>query len=255
MVSESSNTARPGALIVGASSGMGAALARQLVADGYRVALVARRQDALYALCQQLNAGGSEPLARAYVHDVRAYDEAPALFARIAGDVAPLRQVIYAAGIMPRSTTGASFPDEREMIETNLIGAMRWLGLAADYLEQQGQGTLVGLSSVSGDRGRPGNGAYMASKAALSSYLDSLRFRLRPRGVRVVTVKAGYVATPMTAGLRLPRPLTLSADAAARRISRASASGRAVAYVPGYWRAIMWVIRHLPSGAVSRLPG
>jgi NAD(P)-dependent dehydrogenase (short-subunit alcohol dehydrogenase family) len=243
---------------VGASSGIGAALARRLVADGYRVALVARRREELDALCDELNgrAGSAAiPVAHAYAHDVRDYDVAPALFARIATDVAPLRLVVYGAGVMPRAATGDAFDAERAMAETNVVGAMRWLGLAADHLERQGGGTLVGISSVAGDRGRPGNGAYMASKAALSSYLDSLRFRLKRRGVRVVTVRPGYVATPMTAGLPLPKSLTLSADDAARRIARAAAHGRPVAYIPGYWQPIMWVIRHLPSAAVGRLPG
>lgn len=244
---------------MGASSGIGAALAQRLAAEGYRVALVARRRDELDALCDALNGragdAGAPPVAYAYAYDVRDYEEAPALFARIAADVEPLRLVVYAAGIMPRATTGAAFDDERAMAETNVVGAMRWLGLAADHLERLGGGTLVGISSVAGDRGRPGNGAYMASKAALTSYLDSLRFQLRGRGVRVVTVKPGYVATPMTAGLPLPKSLTLSADDAARRIVRAAQRGRPVAYVPGYWRPIMWVIRHLPASAISRLPG
>lgn len=246
-----------GALIVGASSGIGAALARRLVADGYRVAIVARRQDELDTLSAALNATSAtgQPVALAYAHDVRNYDEAPALFARITSELAPLKLIVYAAGAMPRITTGASFEDERTMIETNTIGAMRWLGLAADFLERQGSGTLVGVSSVAGDRGRPGNGAYMASKAALSSYLDSLRFRLRRRGVRVVTIKAGYVATPMTAGLRLPRPLVISADDAARQIARASAQGRAIAYIPGFLSPLMWVIRHAPSSVIGRMPG
>lgn len=247
--------AQGGALIVGASSGVGEALAKQLVAAGYRVALVARRQDRLSVLCDTLNAGapGGGPVALAYAHDVAAYAETPALFARIAADVAPLRLVIYSAGTMPAVTTGTSFDDERAMIETNVLGAMRWLGLAADHLEHAGGGTLVGISSVAGDRGRPGNGAYQASKAALSSYLDSLRFRLAGHGVRVVTVKPGYMATPMTAGLKTPGALTVSADAAARRILRASQRGTPIAYVPGAWRPIMWVIRHAPAGMVARL--
>lgn len=253
---------RPGALVIGASSGMGAALAQRLVARGYRVALVARQRDRLDALCADLNASpasqAGEPngriVAAAYACDVTAAAEAPALFSRIVQDVAPLRLVIYAAGIMPRVMTGQSFDEERAMVEVNVVGALRWLGLAADYFEREGQGTLVGISSVAGDRGRPGNGAYMASKAALSTYLDALRYRLRPRGVQVVTAKPGYVATEMTAGLKLPKPLTISADKAAADILRAVEQKRAVAYVPGYWGLIMRLVRALPRGVVARMP-
>ncbi len=256
---------RTGALIVGASSGMGAALARRLVARGHRVALVARQRERLDALCAELNGSslaagagsldGHPPVASAYACDVTNSSEAPVLFARITQEVAPLRLVIYAAGTMPHVTTGQSFDDERAMVEVNVIGALRWLGLAADYLEREGRGTLVGISSVAGDRGRPGNGAYMASKAALSTYLDALRYRLAPRGVRVVTAKPGYVATEMTAGLKLPKPLTISADRAAIGILRAADRGRAVAYVPGYWSPIMRLVRALPRSAVARMPG
>lgn len=253
---EADSARQAGALIIGASSGMGAALARRLVKAGYRVALVARREDALDALAQELNAGStSTPVAFAYPHDVRLVDDAPALFTRLAADVAPLDLVIYAAGTMPRIVTGESFEAERAILETNVVGALRWLGLAADYFERQGHGTLVGISSVAGDRGRPGNGAYMASKAALTSYLESLRYRLKPRGVRVVTVKPGFVATEMTQGLKTPKPLTISADNAANRIVRAATRGRAIAYIPGYWGAIMWLVRKMPSSMVARMPG
>lgn len=254
---------RAGALIVGASSGMGAALARRLVAKGYRVALVARQGERLDELCRGLNAVPStetpepdgQPLAFAYPCDVTDTAGAPALFARIASDVAPLRLMVYAAGVMPRVITGQSFNDEQAMVEVNVVGALRWLGLAADHCEREGQGTLVGLSSVAGDRGRPGNGAYMASKAALSTYLDALRYRLAPQGIRVVTAKPGYVATEMTAGLKLPKSLTISADQAAEGIVRAADRGRPVAYIPGYWGVIMRVVRALPRSVVARMPG
>ncbi|HEV2238755.1 MAG TPA: SDR family NAD(P)-dependent oxidoreductase [Ktedonobacterales bacterium] len=246
---------RAGALVIGASSGIGAALARQLVARGYRVALVARRHADLEALAASLNAGAAGgPVAFAYPHDVTAYHEAPMLFSRIAGDLAPLRLIIYAAGVMTRAPIGANFAGEHAMLETNTVGAMRWLSLGADYLAQHGGGALVGVSSVAGDRGRPGNGAYMASKAALSAYLDSLRFKLRGTGVRVVTIKPGFVATPMTAGLTMPRRLTVSPDVVARRIAGA-AGGNGVVYVPGIWRPIMWLVRHLPAAVVARMPG
>jgi short-subunit dehydrogenase len=255
-MAERAEQERAGALNVGASSGIGAALARELVARGYRVALVARRRADLEALAASLNqsAPGS-PVAVAYAHDVTAYHEAPMLFARIASDLAPLRLVVYAAGVMTRAPMGANFAGEHAMLETNTAGAMRWLSLGADHLQHTGGGTLIGVSSVAGERGRPGNGAYMASKAALTAYLDSLRYKLRGTAVRVVTVKPGYVATPMTVGLKLPARLTAPPERVAKRIARAAAGNQRVVYVPGVWRPIMWVVRHLPSAVVARMPG
>ena len=244
---------RPGALILGASSGMGAALARVLAQRGYRVALVGRRADKLAELMREIEG------ATAYPHDVREYDAVPELFSRIVSEMAAagsaLRLVVYAAGVMPGDTRGPwSFQDERAMIETNVIGAMCWLDLATASFQRAGSGTIAAISSVAGDRGRRGNSAYMASKAALSTYLESLRYRLHGTDVRVVTIKPGYVATPMTAGKKLPKPLTLSADTAARRIADACERGKAVAYIPGRWRVIMWVIRALPASVMTRLP-
>src|SRR4029079_137460 len=140
------------------------------------------------------------PQARSYTCDVRVFDDASVLFQRIAEDMGgPLRLIAYVAGIMPRGEKNTwTFDEERAMIETNLLGAMRWLDLAAENFVRAGEGVIVGLSSVAGDRGRRGNSAYMASKAGLSTYLESLRYRLRGTGVRVVTIKPGYVATPMT---------------------------------------------------------
>ncbi len=248
-----------GALVVGASSGIGAAVAHELARRGYMLALVARREDVLVSLRGEINSSVGGECARAYAHDVRDYDAAPALLRQIVTDLGEQtpRMVVYTAGIMPppESATGDwPFEDERAMLETNTIGAMRWLGLAADLFMARGSGTLVGVSSVAGERGRRGNSAYQASKAALTTWLESLRYRLKGSGVRVVTVKPGYVATPMTAALKLPARATISPDEAARRIVSAAERGRAVAYVPGYWRPIMWTVRQLPAFVMTRLP-
>jgi NAD(P)-dependent dehydrogenase (short-subunit alcohol dehydrogenase family) len=227
-----------------------------LAAQGYRVALVGRRPAELDAVCAQINAaGGADDAAMRYVHDVSDYAHAPALFARIAEDLAPLQVIVYAAGVPSRTATAVDFDRERVTLETNVVGALRWLGLGAAHLAAAGRGTVVGISSVAGDRGRAGDGAYMASKAALSSYLDSLRYRLRRHGVRVVTIKPGYVLTPMTAGMKLPKSLTISAESAARQIARAITRGQSIVYVPGRYRPLMWVVRHLPATVVARLPG
>lgn len=250
-------TQRPGAIIVGASSGIGAALARELVQRGFQVALVARRGDALAALAAPLNSAVAPDVARTYPHDVRDYTAAPALFQQIRDEQAgaPLALLVYVAGALaPADATGSwSFEAEREMIETNLIGGMRWLKLGADVFERQGSGSLVGISSVAGDRGRAGNAAYMASKAGLSTYLESLRYRLARRGVRVVTIKPGFVATPMLGGAKPPRPLVISPDRAAREIANVCMRGPEVVYTPGRWRWIMTVVRALPSFAMKRI--
>jgi short-subunit dehydrogenase len=243
---------------------MGAAVGRKLAEQGLLVALVARQAEKLYSLAEELNSRyaakmGSMPVARAYPHDVRDVDAVTGLLERIRREMGEsggeLSVVVYAAGIMPMGMRGQwTLAEERAMVETNLVGAMAWLGASAEVLRRIGRGTLVGISSVAGDRGRKGNSAYMASKAGLSTYLESLRYRLHGTGVRVVTVKPGYVATPMTAGQRLPKPLTISADAAAASIARTCLSGGTVAYVPAYWRLIMLMIKSLPAAVLVRLP-
>jgi short-subunit dehydrogenase len=252
-------TSGRGALVIGASSGIGAAVARELARRGYTLALVARREDVLADVCGEINAAAGRECARTYTHDVRDYDAAPALFRQIVTDLGEqtLQMVVYTAGIMPppdSATDDWPFADERAMLETNTIGAIRWLGLAADLFKARGYGTLVGVSSVAGERGRRGNSAYQASKASLTTWLESLRYRLKGSGVRVVTVKPGYVATPMTAALKLPQRATISPEEAANRIVSAAERGRAVTYVPGYWRPIMWTVRQLPAFVMTRLP-
>jgi NAD(P)-dependent dehydrogenase (short-subunit alcohol dehydrogenase family) len=145
-----------------------------------------------------------------------------------------------------------TFAKDRDVISTNVLGAMAWLNEAADRFARAGDGTIVGISSVAGDRGRRGNPAYHASKAALDAYLESLRHRVARRGVAVVTVKPGPIDTPMTRGMgRLP--LLTSAEECARQTIAAARRGRAVAYVPRAWRPIMFVVRHLPYPVFNRL--
>jgi short-subunit dehydrogenase len=253
----------PVAVVIGASTGIGAALGRKLVEKGFLVALVARRAEKLALLAAELNerfpARAIAPVARAYPHDVRDFDSIAELLDRIRHDMGEsggeLSVVVYAAGTMPPGERGHwTFEEERSTLETNLMGAMAWLEASADVLGRIGRGTIVGISSVAGDRGRKGNSAYMASKAGLSTYLESLRYRLHGTGVRVVTVKPGYVATPMTADMKLPRPLVISADEAAASIVRLCLGGGTVAYVPGYWRLVMLVIKSLPAAVLVRLP-
>jgi decaprenylphospho-beta-D-erythro-pentofuranosid-2-ulose 2-reductase len=247
------NTAWQRAIVVGASSGMGEALARQLAQQGCQVALVARRESELARITADINQGDAPVLARAYVHDVREYECIPALFQQITHDLGGLDLIIYAAGIMPLiGEDEYAFDKDRLTFETNVLGGIAWLNEAAQRFERAKTGTIVGLSSVAGDRGRRGFPAYCASKAALDTYLEALRNRVGRHGVRVVTIKPGPVDTPMTKDVT-KKPMLISADEAARTILAAAGAGRRIAYVPGKWRPIMWILRHIPSAVFQKM--
>jgi len=240
------------AVVVGASSGMGAALGKRLAAGGCQVALVARREEELARVCEEINAGGAVR-ARAYPHDVRAVEEVPALFQQIAADLGGLDLVIFAAGVQPRVAPDEySTEKDRLIVEVNVIGAMAWLNEAARRFERAGAGTIVGISSIAADRGRRGNPAYGASKAALDHFLEALRNRLSQRGVNVVTIKPGFVDTDLTKGMSGLFWL-ISPDQAAAKILAAARRGSVVAYVPARWRMVGLIIRSIPSFLFRRL--
>jgi decaprenylphospho-beta-D-erythro-pentofuranosid-2-ulose 2-reductase len=209
------------ALVVGASSGIGEELARQLARAGCQVALVARRKDELERIAAEIDQAAGEHRALTYVHDVREYECVPALFQQIAHDLGGLDLIIYAAGVMPRLVDEEyAFDKDLLTLGTNLLGAIAWLNEAAQRFTRARAGTIVGLSSVAGDRGRRGMPAYCTSKAALDTYLEALRNRIARYGVAVVTIKPGPVATPMTEGLD-KLPLLISADGEPLPVHRA----------------------------------
>jgi NAD(P)-dependent dehydrogenase (short-subunit alcohol dehydrogenase family) len=163
--------------------------------------------------------------------------------------------LVFAAGIMPAvGESEYTFEKDRDVVAVNLVGAIAWFDAAALRMEAARRGTIVGISSVAGDRGRRGNPAYAASKAAMNTFLESLRNRLGRRGVTVCTVRPGFVATPMTKDLALPPRMTISADRAAELVLRAAAKRRGVnVYVPARWALVMLVIRSIPSFVFRKL--
>jgi len=244
---------RPVALVIGASSGMGAALSRCLVREGYAVALIARRQELLDALADELNSGHQGKVAEAFAHDVTKYDEIPTLFQEICEKMRGLDLLVYATGVMPTIDEDEyDFAKDRQVVEINLLGAMGWFNEVANRFQYLKHGTIVGISSVAGERGRRGNPAYAASKAAMTTFLESLRNRLSRYGVRVITIKPGPVRTPMTAHLE-KQPLMIEVEEAAEQIMYAIKKNIETAYVPGVWRPVMSVIRNIPSALFRHL--
>jgi len=241
------------ALVIGASSGIGEAVARRLADGGAAVALVARRRDELERITAAINAGSDGNPASFRVHDVRETAGVPELFQAIARDLGGLDLVVYAAGVMhPVAFDEFDAGKDLDMIDVNLRGAVAWLDPAAERFSRLGRGTIVGIGSVAGDRGRSGNPVYCTSKAGLHAYLEAIRNRVARDGVRVVTVKPGFVDTAMTRGAEGLFWL-ISADRAAEIILRGAERGATVAYVPARWRWVMLVIRSIPSMLFRRL--
>lgn len=245
---------KPRAVVVGASSGIGAALARKLAFQGSMVAVLARRKDALATLCEEINAVAGETRAVAYQHDVTDFDSIPATFQTILSDLGSLDLVAYVAGA--QFSVGFSeydFEKDRQTIEINLLGAMAWLNQAAVLFERMGSGHIIGISSVAGDRGRVSNPPYHGSKAGLSTYLESLRNRLTRKGVHVLTVKPGFVQTALFEEHATASFGVISPEKAADAIYRGIHRRKQVLYTPGWWRWMMLVIQHMPSFIFRRL--
>lgn len=235
------------ALVIGASSGMGAALVRQLAAQGHRVAAVARRVNRLEALAAE---AGENVIVRA--HDVTDSAAVPALFEELVRELGGLDLIVYAAGIMP--AVGATEYDtgkDLAMLEVNVGGCIAWCNEAARLFASQRSGTICGISSIAGVRGRKGQPVYGTTKAAMDHYLEALRNRLAEGGAHVLTVRPGFVETEMTADLGLSG--AISAEAAARSILRAVRSRANVRYVPIKWWAIAQVVKAIPSFIFKKL--
>jgi short-subunit dehydrogenase len=239
------------AAIIGASSGIGAALARKLAREGYSVALLARRAEALEQVRQHIIITGGS--ARAYVHDVTHTAEVPALFQTILRDLGSLDVVVYCAGQQLRVALAEyDFAKDQAMLQANLLGAVAWLDQAAMLYERLGRGQIVGLSSIAGERGRVGAPVYNASKAALNTYLEGLRNRLTRLGVNVLTVRPGFVNTELLKNS--PRTLwVIPPEQAAADIYAAMRGRKQVVFTPARWRLVALGLRHVPSVLFRRM--
>jgi len=250
------------AIVIGASGGIGEAIVYELAKQGVSVALVARRREELERVAPRAKEVSGNHESRTtnlesrfpvFVHDVTHFSEVPALFQEITKQLGGLDLIIYNSGIMPPIARDEyNFEKDRSIIETNLLGAFAWLNEAAMRFQNASGGTIVGISSIAGERGRRGMPAYMTSKAALSTYLESLRNRLSQFGVKVVTIKPGVIDTPMSKDS--PNRMWLySAEDTAKEIIGAARRGVTVKYVPWKWRMVSFVVHCLPSFIFRRI--
>jgi short-subunit dehydrogenase len=237
-------------VITGASSGLGAALARHYARESATLGLIARREPALAAMRAALGDG-----CTIYPLDVR---DAAALQAAAADFIARFGCpdiVIANAGISVGTLTehAEDLDAFKQTLEINVLGIVQTFQPFIGPMRAAGKGALAGIASVAGYRGLPGGSAYSASKAAAISYLESLRVELRDSGVRVSTICPGYVSTPMTIANPYPMPFLLSAEAAARKIVRAIARGTPYCVIPWQMAIVARVLHVLPRWMYDRL--
>jgi short-subunit dehydrogenase len=237
----------PKAIIIGATSGIGQALAQDLSGQGYTLGLAGRRLERLQSLKHSL------PRAtRIQTLDVRRPQTALPAFKRLIRALGGLDLLVISAGISRRE---ASWPEELEIIATNVQGFAALARAGFDYFCSQGHGHLAGLSSISAIRGRAENTAYAASKAFVSNYLQGLRqqaFR-RSLPITVTEILAGWVDTPLIRRSGAKRFWVTPVAVASRQIAAALAAKKSRAYITRRWGLIAWFLRWIPDGWHKRL--
>lgn len=239
-------------LIVGATSAIAEATAREFARRGDALFLVGRSAQRLQAIADDLKVRGASNVALQTL-DLRDLNALGSMIEHAAGALGGLDMALIAHGTLSdQKACEASVELTLDEINTNALSAIVLCTHLANRFEAQGRGVIAVISSVAGDRGRQSNYVYGSAKAAVSAFTSGLRQRLYRKGVRVVTIKPGFVDTPMTAAMKKG---FLWADAASvgRAIAHAMIRGTPVLYVPWFWRGIMFVIRSIPELVFRRL--
>jgi short-subunit dehydrogenase len=239
------------AVITGASSGIGAALARQLAARGVRVGLLALPDAALEAEAEAIRARGG--IAASAAADVTDRLATHAAVEQLAADLGPIDLMVLNAGIgLPTPAAAFSAAAMECLVRVNLLGAANAIEAVLPAMIERRRGHLVGMSSLTSLRGMPVASGYVATKAGLATLLEGLRVDLRAYGIAVTIVRPGFVRTPMTAGMAGSR-LMMEVEPAARIIIRGIAARRREVSFPRSAAWIMGVVRHLPGAVYDRL--
>lgn len=243
--------------IGGATSAIAQAFAQRYAASGAQFYLVARSEAKLTIVKQDLLVRGASSVTTCAMN--------MAVLQNYAGTVADAIQVmgrvdiaLLAQGVMHKQEDLQGSSQEgaaqlREMFQVNVLSVIEMATALANAFERQCAGTLLIISSVAGDRGRQSNYVYGSSKAALSVFTDGLRNRLAKKGVSVITVKPGFVDTPMTQDLDKGGPLWAKPEKIAADMEALVEKGGAILYTPWFWRYIMLIIKHIPEFVFKKL--
>ncbi|HVF22828.1 MAG TPA: SDR family NAD(P)-dependent oxidoreductase [Pyrinomonadaceae bacterium] len=211
--------------ITGASSGIGKGLALEIAARGGRLGLLARREDVLKEIVDEITSRKGNAIAVAA--DVRDSKAVRAAADRLRAELGPIDVMIANAGIGVTNPAAQLDPEQfAQVIDINVIGAANSVAAVVPDMVERGSGQLVAISSLAGYRGLAKSAAYCASKAALSSFFESLRIDLRHTGVTVTIIHPGFIKTPLTAGREAKMPYLMELDDAVKKIVTAIEKGK-----------------------------
>ncbi len=241
-------------LITGASSGIGAALAEEMAGRGYRLALTARRLDALEALRKRLLPKAASKTVEVARCDVTDFGSLPEMIAEMGKKVGGLDIVMANAGVAAGEKIGrGAFERARQTVAVDLLGAMATVDAATAYFRERGGGHIVGTSSVAAFRGTVRGSSYAAAKAGLAVYLESLRVEAVADDIAVTVLYPGFIDTPLNDMLP-KRPFLISAPKGAKLIADAVERKAKRAFIPRFpWAFVARLLRILPAAAVARL--
>jgi short-subunit dehydrogenase len=239
-------------LITGASSGIGEALAVEFGRRGAAVGLLARREEVLREVAGKVEAAGGRALVVAV--DVRDAGEVKSAVAKVVAHFGRVDVLVANAG-KGEITMARTFDIElvTQVLSVNLLGAINSVAAVLPEMLARGSGQIVGISSLAAYRGFPGSGAYCASKAALSTFFESLRVELRPADIYVTTIHPGFIDTPMTRGRNRKMPFLLDVERAAQMMLRAIEARRRTYAFPWQLATIARVGRWLPAALYDRM--
>ena len=239
-------------LIIGASSAIAEAAARLWAVQGASLFLVARKADRLQAIAADLSVRGAAKVGTQVMDatDVAAH---AAMFDAALVELGSIDIALIAHGTLPdQKACEASVEVALKEIDNNGLSVIALATCLANLMEAQGSGCIAVISSVAGDRGRQSNYVYGAAKGMVTRFLQGLRNRLAKKGVQVLTIKPGFVDTPMTAAFK-KGALWAQPDDVARGILAAIEKGKNEVYLPGFWWLIMAIIRHIPEPIFKKL--
>lgn len=241
-------------LIIGATSTIAEHTARRLVSQGANLYCAGRNKDKLEQITRDLRVRAPQATIFSKAMDLCDQSGHEILLQEAQAALGRIDSVLIAHGTLPdQKACEASVSATRQEIETNAMSVVSLLTLLANHFENHGGEVIAVISSVAGDRGRQSNYVYGCAKGMVTIFLQGLRNRLYRKGIDVVTIKPGFVDTPMTDDLNKDGPLWAKPGSVAAGIVRAMRKGRQEVYLPWFWWGIMQIIRHIPEFIFKRM--